>query len=162
MGAAVDLLAREMSETFHDMRSRLHGLTEDEFFWEPVPDCWNIRPDEQHVGGWSYEYEFAPADPAPLTTIGWRLVHLNAGNRLYWNHSFGDATLTFPDLVVPHTAETALAEQQARAPVDPRHGNRRRAGSRPGRGRTRRPTPARVTGPPAATPPRPRTARTAR
>ena len=45
-----------------------------------LPDCWNIRPDEKHVGGWSYEYEFAPADPAPVTTIGWRLVHITAGN----------------------------------------------------------------------------------
>jgi hypothetical protein len=70
------------------------------------------------VGGWSYEYEFAPAEPAPLTTIGWRLVHLMAGNRIYWNHAFGDGTLTFLDLVVPHTAETALAEwRDSRIPI---------------------------------------------
>jgi hypothetical protein len=96
--SGVSVLIRLWEQSGRRLRERCHGLTDEEFFWEPVADCWNIRPDEQHVGGWSYEYEFAPADPAPLTTIGWRLVHLNAGNRLYWNHAFGDATLSFPDL----------------------------------------------------------------
>nr|WP_228501237.1 DinB family protein [Nocardioides agariphilus] len=91
------------------LRQRCEGMTDEEFFWEPVADCWNIRPDGQHPGAWTYEYEFAPADPVPMTTIGWRLVHLNAGNRIYWNHAFGDGTLAFPDLEVPHTAESALA-----------------------------------------------------
>jgi len=46
VGTAVDLLAREMSETFHDMRSRLHGLSEDEFFWMPAP----VHHDAHHGG----------------------------------------------------------------------------------------------------------------
>jgi uncharacterized damage-inducible protein DinB len=106
----VSVLLRLWEQSGRRLRDRCRGLSDDEFFWEPVADCWNIRPDESHAGGWSYEYEFAPEDPAPLTTIGWRLVHLSAGNRLYWNHAFGDGSLTFPDLVVPHTAESALAE----------------------------------------------------
>ena len=32
MGPAVELLEREMSEAFHDMRQRLQGLADDEFF----------------------------------------------------------------------------------------------------------------------------------
>jgi len=116
--SGVSVLIRLWEQSGRRLRERCRGLTDEEFFWEPVADCWNIRPDEQHVGGWSYEYEFAPADPAPLTTIGWRLVHLNAGNRLYWNHAFGDATLTFPGLPVPHTAETALSEwRESRIPI---------------------------------------------
>jgi hypothetical protein len=116
--SAVRVLLALWEQSGRRLRERCRGLTDEEFFWEPVPGCWNIRRDERHVGGWSYEYEFAPEDPAPLTTIGWRLVHLTAGNRLYWNHGFGDATLTFPALEVPHTADSALAAwHDSRVPV---------------------------------------------
>ncbi len=116
--SAVRVLLALWEQSGRRLRERCRGLTDEEFFWEPVPGCWNIRRDERHVGGWSYEYEFAPEDPAPLTTIGWRLVHLTAGNRLYWNHGFGDARLTFPDLEVPHTADSALAAwHDSRVPV---------------------------------------------
>ena len=27
----------------HQLRPRLDGLTDGEYFWEPVPDCWSIR-----------------------------------------------------------------------------------------------------------------------
>jgi DinB superfamily len=116
--SGVEVLLRLWEQSARRLRERCRGLTDAEFFWEPVPDCWNIRPDDTHPGGWSYEYEFAPADPAPLTTIGWRLVHLIAGNRIYWNHGFGDGTMTFPDLVVPHTAGSALdAWRDSRVPI---------------------------------------------
>jgi hypothetical protein len=26
----------------HQLRPRLDGLTDDEYFWQPVPDCWTI------------------------------------------------------------------------------------------------------------------------
>jgi len=117
-GTGVSVLLRLWEQSGRRLRERCRGLTDAEYFWEPVPDCWNIRPDETHVGGWSYEYEFAPADPAPLTTIGWRLVHITAGNLLYWNHGWGDATLTFPDVLVPHTADAALAAwRESRVPI---------------------------------------------
>ncbi|RSN53378.1 hypothetical protein [Actinomadura sp. WAC 06369] len=28
----------------HRLRARLDGLTDDEYFREPVPGCWNLRP----------------------------------------------------------------------------------------------------------------------
>jgi uncharacterized damage-inducible protein DinB len=116
--SGVSVLLRLWEQSGRRLRERCRGLTDAEFFWEPVPDCWNIRPNEKHVGGWSYEYEFAPAEPAPVTTLGWRLVHITAGNRVYWNHAFGDGTLTFLDLVVPHTAVDALEVwAESRRPV---------------------------------------------
>jgi hypothetical protein len=27
----------------HQLRPRLDGLTDDEYVWEPAPDCWTIR-----------------------------------------------------------------------------------------------------------------------
>jgi len=60
-------------------RGRLTGLTDDEYFWEPVPGCWTIRRTDS--GAYRADYADRPAaatsasDP-PLTTIAWRLWHL--------------------------------------------------------------------------------------
>lgn len=54
-------------------RGRLAGLTDDEYFWEPVADCWNVRP---AGGGFVVDRVWPPPDPAPVTTIAWRLVHI--------------------------------------------------------------------------------------
>ncbi len=53
--------------------SRLAGLTDDEYFWEPVPGCCTIRRTE------SGDYRADDADRPgnrPFTTIAWRLWHL--------------------------------------------------------------------------------------
>ena len=93
VGAAVDLLAREMSETFHDMRSRLAGLTEAEFFWEPVPGAWTVFRRED--GRWDYPYEEPDPDPAPVTTIAWRLAHVAMCKVMYHEYAFGPGRLTW-------------------------------------------------------------------
>ena len=55
------------------LRPRLDGLTDEEYFWEPVPDCWTVRPDGK--GGFAYDgYQQHPT-PAPFTTLAWRIVH---------------------------------------------------------------------------------------
>jgi len=33
-----------MEEAYRTIRPRLDGLTDEEFFWEPVPGCWSVRP----------------------------------------------------------------------------------------------------------------------
>jgi DinB superfamily len=65
---------------------RLAGLTDDEYLWEPVPDCWTIRLVE---GRWQGDVNpagthFAEATPPPFTTIAWRLWHLGASPRPTW------------------------------------------------------------------------------
>ena len=51
-------------------------LTDDEFFWEPVPHCWTVRRDGR--GHWAPDYPEPPhPEPPPFTTIGWRLVHVS-------------------------------------------------------------------------------------
>ena len=54
-------------------RTRLDGLTDKEYFWEPVPDCWSIRPD---AAGALHPDWSQPGEAAPVTTVGWRLCHL--------------------------------------------------------------------------------------
>lgn len=31
------------------IRPRLTGMTDDEYFWEPVAGCWSLRPDTEGV-----------------------------------------------------------------------------------------------------------------
>jgi len=59
---------------------RLDGLTDGEYFWEPVPGSWSVRRDDDGRwimdgtrGGWR-----AP-EPAPVTTIAWRIGHIGQG-----------------------------------------------------------------------------------
>ena len=68
------------------LRPRLDGLTDHEYFWEPVPECWNVRrrgtgtaPVMAGTGEFTIDYAFPPPDPAPVTTIAWRLAHVIVG-----------------------------------------------------------------------------------
>jgi len=96
------------------LERRLVGLGDAEFFWPPAPGAWTIL---EGPHGWTYEYEFAPPPPTPVTTIAWRLHHIAANNWIYWEYAFGAARLTFPDLTVHHTATDAIINW--RASTDP-------------------------------------------
>jgi uncharacterized damage-inducible protein DinB len=115
---ALAQLAMLWERTAERLYRRCQDLSDDEFFWEPVPGCWNIRPDPATAGRWTYEYDFDPPPPHPVTTIGWRLVHIAADNWIYWEHAFGPAARNFPDLDVPHTAAAALEDwSNSRRPI---------------------------------------------
>lgn len=67
-------------------RPRLEGLTDDEYFWEPVPGCWSVRPRGQGnapilggSGDFIVEFAYPEPDSAPVTTIAWRLAHVIVG-----------------------------------------------------------------------------------
>ena len=55
-------------------RSRLAGLTDDEYLWEPVAGCCTVRRTES--GDYRADYPDQPDMPPPFTTIAWRLWHL--------------------------------------------------------------------------------------
>jgi hypothetical protein len=68
------------------LRPRLDGLDDKEYFWEPVADCWSIlrRGENRGVttfGGGDFVIERAWPNPtpAPVTTIAWRLAHIIVG-----------------------------------------------------------------------------------
>ena len=54
-------------------RARMEGLTDEEYLWEPVAGCWSIRPRD---GAFVTDWAWPEPDPAPVTTIAWRLVHV--------------------------------------------------------------------------------------
>jgi DinB superfamily len=64
----------ELSDfVYQRTRNRLAGLTDDEYFWEPVPGCCTIRRTES--GDYRADHADRPGNP-PFTTIAWRLWHL--------------------------------------------------------------------------------------
>jgi hypothetical protein len=56
------------------LRPRLEGLTDEEYFWEPVDGCWNVRRDED--GRWKMDKAWPIPQPEPVTTIAWRMMHI--------------------------------------------------------------------------------------
>jgi hypothetical protein len=68
------------------LRPRLNGLTDEEYFWEPVSNSWNVRPRGQGTaavaagsGPFIIDFAYPEPDPVPVTTIAWRLGHLIVG-----------------------------------------------------------------------------------
>ena len=109
--AARDLLGRQLEAAYELIRRRVEGLTDEEFWWEPVPDAWTVRLGRD--GRWSADYEEPDPEPAPFTTITWRLVHVAECKLMYHEYAFGPGKLIWPDLASPHTAGdgvTALEE----------------------------------------------------
>jgi hypothetical protein len=74
------------------LRPRLTGLSDDEYFWEPVADCWSVRPAAD--GGWVMDGDVDESQGPAVTTIGWRLAHIavtNLGTGA--NTFFGDGSV---------------------------------------------------------------------
>lgn len=118
MAAAIAALSELWKRSGERLGCRCAGLGDEEFFWAPVPGSWTVKPDSSAPSGWSYDYVFPPPQPAPVTTIAWRLVHIAADNWIYWEHAFGPGVKNFPDLEVPSTADDAVQYwQHSRAPI---------------------------------------------
>ncbi len=82
---------------FGRLRTRLVGLTDHEYAWEPVPGCW--KPGDWEDGVW----------PAPFTTLGWRLAHvINNLNDPRYASQLGLAPRGEAVTAAPSTAAEAL------------------------------------------------------
>jgi hypothetical protein len=87
----------------------LETLTDEEYLWEPVPGCWSIRPTGP-AGRGEFEQAWPDPEPAPVTTIAWRLSHLAVGVfGLRASHYFGDGSLTHDNAERPLTAKEGVA-----------------------------------------------------
>ena len=87
------------------LRPRLDGLTDDEYNWAPVPDCWTVHPDG------SIDFTYPEPQPAPFTTIAWRLAHVIVGVLAVRNHShFGGPEASYESWNYATNAETALQQ----------------------------------------------------
>jgi len=120
MERTIDLRSALLEQlTFHwdaQARPRLDGLTDAEYLWEPVEDSWSLRPRAEArtsmaAGGGPVVADFAfPApEPAPVTTIAWRLGHITVGVFGMRNAShFGGPPMDYESYDWPLDAATAL------------------------------------------------------
>ncbi|MGL6233747.1 MAG: DinB family protein [Segniliparus sp.] len=98
------------------LRPRFDGLADAEYLWEPTDDCWNVRPRGTstapvQAGGGAFTLDYAsPApEPAPVTTIAWRLCHVIVG--VFGTRTaahFGGSAVDYESFEYPGTADEAL------------------------------------------------------
>lgn len=105
----------------NQLRPRLDGLTDDEYFWEPAPGCWSVRPRgtgtapvRAGAGAMTIDFAFPPPDPPPFTTVAWRLAHVIVGVLAMRSAShFGRAATDYDTFEYAGTAAGALAQLDA-------------------------------------------------
>jgi DinB superfamily len=100
------------------LRPRLDGLSDAEYFWEPVPGSWSIRrrevattPLAVGAGDYVMDYAMPPHDPEPVTTIAWRLAHIIVACFGTRNASyFGGPPAAYPSWEYADSAAGALRQ----------------------------------------------------
>ncbi|MFF4290715.1 MULTISPECIES: DinB family protein [unclassified Streptomyces] len=106
--------------------TKVGPLTDEEYFWEPVPDCWSVRrrvagPGPRATllagtGDWGRDAASYPHPwPPPFTTLAWRLSHLSEMLTLRADHTNGGHALTRDDYLVSGDAAGAVAAFDAGA-----------------------------------------------
>lgn len=109
------------------LRPRLEGLTDEEYFFDPsgTGRAWTVHPrtpaEEQPPtsiqggsGAMVIDFDAPEPDPAPLTTIAWRLGHLIVGVLAMRSHSHhGGPAADYMSWDYAATAEEALAQLDA-------------------------------------------------
>ncbi|MET7768907.1 DinB family protein [Nocardia sp. NPDC005366] len=106
----------------YQLRARLDGLTDDEYFWSPVPDAWNVRPRHsaaQHgTGAFTIDYAFPEPVPTPFTTIAWRLGHVIVGVLATRNAThFGGPAASYETWEYAGSAAAALDQLQTQLDI---------------------------------------------
>ncbi|WP_069817084.1 DinB family protein [Streptomyces sp. TP-A0874] len=102
------------------------SMTDEEYLWEPVPDCWSVRRSTERpgprarilVGSGRWRRDAWPAPhptPPPFTTIAWRLSHLSELLALRADHTAGSRKLTRDDYRSSGDAAGAIAAFEAGA-----------------------------------------------
>ena len=100
-----DRMAGPEGDSGNGVRIEIAAMTDDEYLWEPVPNCWSIRPRPSGsgpgatilVGAGEWGRDSArPCHPSPhpFTTIAWRLGHLSEMLALRADHTIGSHALT--------------------------------------------------------------------
>jgi hypothetical protein len=115
LDVSVDLLNRQLAHAFAAAQWQVQRLSDEEYFWEPRPGCWSVRPRGRALsaqpsgrGEWVIDGEWPSSGPPPVTTIAWRVVHLAAWTAVYCDWTFATATRSYDDFEVPGHASAAV------------------------------------------------------
>lgn len=84
---------------------RMKGLTDEEYLWTPVADYWSVHPGDSEPTINPQEH----VDPAPFTTIAWRMHHMTDFLTKRWVNHFGDPESDVMDAPVTLSASEAMA-----------------------------------------------------
>lgn len=112
----LDPLLQQFDFALDRLINRLDGLTDDEYFWEPVPNCWSVRRRSESTvqgsigsaGEWVLEHQYPAPEPPPFTTIAWRLNHLINGFNSRADYTVGTHSVTDEEFAPATTAEDAI------------------------------------------------------
>ncbi|MGW0693402.1 DinB family protein [Streptomyces sp. NBC_01578] len=125
-GRLADRLTGPVMDSGNGTDVEVASMTDEEYFWEPVPGCWSVRRRTAGpgpgatvlvgAGDWGRDATPPPhPTPPPLTTLAWRLSHLSELLALRADHTIGSHTLTRDDYVVAGDAAGAIAAFEAAA-----------------------------------------------
>ena len=114
---ALLVLSGLLEEARPILDGNLHGLTDEEYFWEPAAGCWGVRRrtdvrsrDCWGKGDWVVETDLSGAGTTPTTTtVGWRLLHAYDCTNDFTSRAFGRGPRDWNDIEVPGDAATAVA-----------------------------------------------------
>jgi hypothetical protein len=108
----------------HQLRSRLDGLTDDEYLWSPVPGAWSVRargrstaPMQVGAGDLLIDYAFPTPVPATFTTIAWRLGHVIVGVLATRNAAHFGAPAAYETWAYAGSAAAALDQLETQLDV---------------------------------------------
>lgn len=102
----------------HHLWPRFAGLTDEEYRWEPVQGCWNVRrrgessaPMAVGSGAFTIDFAIPEPEPAPVTTIAWRMAHIIVGvlGERTASH-FGGPAMDYESFAYAGTADEGLQQ----------------------------------------------------
>jgi DinB superfamily len=106
-------VASAFDHAWDRLLGRLDGLGDEEYFWEPVEGCWSVRRADDgrwRIDGDGGDVSAGPApDPAPVTTIAWRIGHIGLTFIGFGDRLFADGKITLADVEFAPSAAAARA-----------------------------------------------------
>lgn len=91
---------------------RMEGLTTEEYLWEPVANVWTVHAGENGSPN-VVDLKYPGPEPAPFTTIAWRMFHITSFFNHRWSSHFGDGDFNIKAQPVRMTAEEGLTDLTA-------------------------------------------------
>lgn len=95
----------------HFFLDRMEGLTDAEYLWEPVAG-WSVHPGDIDHGP-TADWDWPAPEPAPFTTIAWRMFHITMFFTQRWMNHFSDREFRMDDVPIALTADDAMANIRA-------------------------------------------------
>ena len=100
------MLLAQLDDVWGRVQDNLAGLTADEFAWSPSENVWHLT---QKNGHRTIPYSWVPPQPAPFTTIAWRMAHMAVNKVLVLDHAFGARQARLAALDLPGDVDGMMA-----------------------------------------------------